>query len=175
LASLNFLRPDIVQYSIWQKIDFTPINTGWSSRSVIFLNIFRINRLFYRLDDFSKQIRTLTFNGISLFYCSFFGGLECAGHSFANVVHFVFLKDVWIRTQTAVVVSRRATNFATHLPGLATWVLEIAVSSIFSCFRYLYNVKIIELSGKQGTQKFPTLIHVVSFFFAFLLIIFCLL
>jgi hypothetical protein len=22
---------DIIQYSIWQKIDFTPVNTGWSS------------------------------------------------------------------------------------------------------------------------------------------------
>jgi hypothetical protein len=48
----------------------------------------------------------------------FFGGLECAGHSFAYVAHFVFLKDVWIRTQIAAVASRRATYLATHLPKL---------------------------------------------------------
>jgi hypothetical protein len=29
---------------------------------------------------------------------------------------FVFLRDVWIRTQSAAVASRRATNLATHLP-----------------------------------------------------------
>jgi hypothetical protein len=36
-------------------------------------------------------------------------------HSFASVAHFVFLRDVWIRTQRAAVTSRRATNLATHL------------------------------------------------------------
>ncbi len=29
------------------------------------------------------------------------GGLECVGHSFAYVALFVFLRDVWIRTQRA--------------------------------------------------------------------------
>jgi hypothetical protein len=32
----------------------------------------------------------------------FFCGLECVGHSFADVAHFVFLRDVYIRTQRAV-------------------------------------------------------------------------
>jgi hypothetical protein len=32
-------------------------------------------------------------------FCIFFGGLECVGHSFAYVAHFVFLGDVWLRTQ----------------------------------------------------------------------------
>jgi hypothetical protein len=45
-----------------------------------------------------------------------FGGLACVGHSFAYVAHFVFLKDVRIRTQRAAVAGRRATNLATHLP-----------------------------------------------------------
>ncbi len=31
------------------------------------------------------------------------GGLECVDHSFAQVVHFVFLKHVWIRTQRAAI------------------------------------------------------------------------
>jgi hypothetical protein len=35
----------------------------------------------------------------------FNGGLECVGHSFAYVNHFVFLRDVWIRTQGAALAS----------------------------------------------------------------------
>jgi hypothetical protein len=50
-----------------------------------------------------------------IFFCIFFGGLECDGHSFAHVAHFVFLRDVWIRTQRAAVASKRVTNLATHL------------------------------------------------------------
>jgi hypothetical protein len=42
------------------------------------------------------------------------------GHSSADVAHFVFLRDVWIRTQRAAIASRRATNLATHFPNLAT-------------------------------------------------------
>jgi hypothetical protein len=45
----------------------------------------------------------------------FFYGLECVGHSFAYVAHFICLKDVCIRTQRAAVASRRATNLATYL------------------------------------------------------------
>jgi hypothetical protein len=33
---------------------------------------------------------------------------ECVCHSFANAAHFVFLRDVWIRTQRAAVASSRA-------------------------------------------------------------------
>ncbi len=29
-------------------------------------------------------------------FCIFFGGLECVGHSFVYVAHFVFLRYVWI-------------------------------------------------------------------------------
>ncbi len=53
-------------------------------------------------------------HNIFIFY--FVGGLECVGHSFAYVAHFVFLGDVWIRTQRAAVASRCAINLATHLP-----------------------------------------------------------
>ncbi len=51
---------------------------------------------------------------VSLFFAYFFGGLECAGHSFAYVAHLWFLRDVWIRTQSAAVASWRATDLATH-------------------------------------------------------------
>ncbi len=56
---------------------------------------------------------------IQIILLNMFCGLELVGHSFAYVAHFVFLRDVWIRTQRAAVASRRATNLATHLP-LAT-------------------------------------------------------
>jgi hypothetical protein len=46
----------------------------------------------------------------------FFGvGLVCVGHFLAYVAHFEFLRDVWIQTQRAAIVSRRAKNLATHL------------------------------------------------------------
>jgi hypothetical protein len=35
------------------------------------------------------------------FLVYFLGELECVGHSFAFIAHFVFLTDVWIRTQRA--------------------------------------------------------------------------
>jgi hypothetical protein len=52
---------------------------------------------------------------IFCFFGLFFGGLEFVGHSFAYVANFVFLRDVWIRTQRAAVASRRATNLVTRL------------------------------------------------------------
>ncbi len=48
------------------------------------------------------------------FFVYFFGGLECVGYSFAYYAHFVFLGDVWIRTQGAAVASRCATNLPSH-------------------------------------------------------------
>ncbi len=47
---------------------------------------------------------------ILYFFVYFFGGLECVGNSFTYVGH------IGIRTQRAVVASRRANNLATHLP-----------------------------------------------------------
>jgi hypothetical protein len=38
--------------------------------------------------------------------------LECIGHSFSYVAHFLFLIDVWIRTQRAGLANRRTTNLA---------------------------------------------------------------
>ncbi len=48
------------------------------------------------------------------FFCLFFGGLECVGHFFTYVAHLWFLRDVWIRTQSAAVATWRATDLATH-------------------------------------------------------------
>jgi hypothetical protein len=37
--------------------------------------------------------------GLVFFFCIFFGGQECVGHSFAYVAHFVFFRDACIRTR----------------------------------------------------------------------------
>ncbi len=60
--------------------------------------------------DFEFYIVSISY----AFFCIFFGGLECVGHSFAYVAHLWFLRDVWIRTQSAAVASWRATDLATH-------------------------------------------------------------
>jgi hypothetical protein len=40
---------------------------------------------------------------VRVFLYIFLGGLECVGHSCVYVAHFVFWRDVWIRTtRTAV-------------------------------------------------------------------------
>ncbi len=56
------------------------------------------------------------------FFVYFLAGLDCFGYSFAYIAHFIFLKDVLIRTQRAAVASRRATNLATHLPRLLKYM-----------------------------------------------------
>jgi hypothetical protein len=61
------------------------------------------------------------FKTLKLVFCTTFGGLEWVGHSFAYDALFVFLRDVWIRTQRAAVASRRdclrhPSPLATHLP-----------------------------------------------------------
>ncbi len=69
-----------------------------------------------------------------IFFCIFFGGLECVGHSLAYVAHLWFLRDIWIRTQSDAVASWRATDLATHPSDLAThpdrlshpWYLPLA-------------------------------------------------
>ncbi len=59
----------------------------------------------------------------------FFCGPECVGHSCTYVDHFVFFRDVWIRTHRAAVGSRQTSNLATHLPTnsfLATHFPELS-------------------------------------------------
>jgi hypothetical protein len=60
------------------------------------------------------------------FFVYSFCGLDCVGHFFAYVAHFVFLRNEWIQTQKDALASRRVTNFATHLPNLATHLPNLA-------------------------------------------------
>jgi hypothetical protein len=65
--------------------------------------------------------------GLILYFCIyFFGGLECVGHAIAYVAYFVFLRDVWIRTQRAAIASRHAINLATHVPSWPLISLDLA-------------------------------------------------
>ncbi len=63
-------------------------------------------------------------------------------HSFAYVAHFVFLRDVWIRTQRAIVASRRATKLTT----VTTLIDESALRSLI-----LYFGVCSDLHPKFGT------------------------
>ncbi len=50
---------------------------------------------------------------------------RCVGHSFAYVAHFVFLRDVWIRTQRAAIACRHVTNLATHPPNSEEFLSQL--------------------------------------------------
>ncbi len=99
----------------------------------------------------------------------FFDGRECVGHSFANVTHFVFWRDVWNRSQRAAVASKRATNWATNLANLATHLPFgcIILATIlhgtdgFSLFKTLSSVNkacfspcVLSLEKKQKIYNF---------------------
>ncbi len=70
--------------------------------------------------NLSPESKSWDFKAIDLdvYFLYFFGGLECVGTPMRTyVAHFVYLKDVWIRIQSAAVSSRRtACLIATHLP-----------------------------------------------------------
>ncbi len=80
-----------------------------------------------------KHKGTMFFYFLFFLFLVFFGGLECVGHSFAYVAHLWFLRDVWIRTQSAAVASWRATDLATH-PS------RISHPSLFLLFHALQEV-----------------------------------
>ena len=83
-----------------------------------------MTKLFIRIEWHTGLSNTGTFFNI------FSSGLKCVGYTFAYVVHFIFLSDVWIRTQRAAVANRRATNLANHLhPGIRFY-LHIAAGEV---------------------------------------------
>ncbi len=61
----------------------------------------------------------ITFYYLQTFLFIFLRARVC-GPSFVYVTHFVFLRDIWIRTQKAAAASRRTSNLATHLTLLQT-------------------------------------------------------
>jgi hypothetical protein len=82
------------------------------------------------------------------FFGYIFLGLECVGHSFAYVAHFVFLRDVWIRTQRAALADRSATNLATHLPTYPPIPLIIATHLHVNT-----TLKVARLKYRQACYK----------------------
>jgi hypothetical protein len=58
----------------------------------------------------SSQFIRLFYSLYNIFWI-FVGEVECFGHSFAYVAHF--MRDVWIRTKSAAVAGGRATYLAT--------------------------------------------------------------
>ncbi len=79
---------------------------SWSLISTVQFSCFFVRYRYLIL--YYKMVFVITF------FVYFFGGLECVGHSFPYVAHLWFLRDVWIRTQSAAVASWRVTDLATH-------------------------------------------------------------
>jgi hypothetical protein len=62
------------------------------------LSRMRISAYFPLVPAQFSPLRACHFILIRFFFVFLLGGLKCVGHSFADVAHFVFLRDVWIRT-----------------------------------------------------------------------------
>jgi hypothetical protein len=88
------------------------------------------------LSEFLHKTLALNTDYYNFFVDFFIWLLECVGHSFAYVAHFLFLRDVLIRTQRVAVASRRATN-------LATISLTKPPISLLSHLSPLYNIIIL--------------------------------
>ncbi len=73
------------------------------------------NLLIHGVDEGLVDCHALLHSEKTIGFLKKFCGLECVSHTFVNVGHFVFLRDVLSRTQRAAVASRRATNLATHV------------------------------------------------------------
>jgi hypothetical protein len=63
----------------------------------------------------------LELGGIYSYFYFFYvlAGLECVGRSFVYVVHFKFLRDVWITTQRAAVTTYFLSGKIKHKTDLA--------------------------------------------------------
>ncbi len=83
---------------------------------------FRIKRSWGHIVSQPLQLTFVVGHSISwCFFCLFFWRATV-------IAHFVFLRDVWIRTQRAALASRRSTKLATHLPFFM-WITIITNNS----------------------------------------------
>jgi hypothetical protein len=65
------------------------------------------------------------------------------GHFFAYVAHFLFLKDVWIRTQRAAVASRCATKYQLSQPPLSHPSTVIYVQRFLTTAEHKQGLRIL--------------------------------
>ena len=101
-------------------------DNDWQTRGSVGCSVRRRPRSRTRAPQYPRIVRRRSLWKKLTFFFFFFGGLECVGHYFAYVAHVWFLRDVWIRTQSAAVASWRATDFATHPSILATHPSNLA-------------------------------------------------
>ncbi len=73
------------------------------------------NLLIHGVDEGLVDRHALLHSEKTIDLIKFFCGLECVGHSFVSVGHFIFLRDFWSRTQRAAVASMLTTNLANHV------------------------------------------------------------
>jgi hypothetical protein len=98
--------------------------------------------------------------GLRKFCKLYFRWVEFVNHSFAHVAHFVFLRDVWLRTQRAEAASSRATNLSTHLhelnhPSPSNLATQFHLSNLTK--KFPKNLKLfILLANFRNTVLFST-------------------
>jgi hypothetical protein len=116
---------------------------------------------------------SISFNQYSIkissfvFFVNFCWRDRVCDHSFAIVANFVFLRDVWIRTQRAAVASGSASNLATHLPYLATHLPYLAthLPSFFIRDRIAWqndisSYMVLAVKRKYEQQRISTVIDI---------------
>ncbi len=95
---------------------------------------------------FSTLVWLLSNRGVSNFSVYFWRARVATPLLISPTYFFVFLRDVWIRTQRAVVASRRATiNLATHLPNLANHFTNLATHLHYNrlCNVYISHIGVM--------------------------------
>jgi hypothetical protein len=100
----------------------TLINAAHENEKKHFINEHK-HKVLYHIKASIKMLK-------SLYRCVCQSFLWCVRLSFTYVAHFLFLRDVWIRTQRAAVASRRATSLAIHLPVNLYIVLKLPVGGL---------------------------------------------
>ncbi len=80
---------------------------------------------------------------------------------FAYVGRFVILRDVWIRTQRAAVVSRCATNLATHLPKLASHCYWNTICSYCASLSTMFSFGMNFVSNFES-GKYPQRFQIIK-------------
>jgi len=56
----------------------------------------------FRLTGLARILTCTDKKKAKLFFCTFFGGLECVGHCFDYFAHFVILRDIWALADQSV-------------------------------------------------------------------------
>jgi hypothetical protein len=129
-ARLHFTQPTDVNWRNLFSVKMAPVSailvtlgqntltpTLKFERYVMFYIGLVLIGAFYPYEIKRQKLTLKSYN--NYLFCIFFGRARVYPPLFDYVAHFIFVRDVWIRSQRAAIASRRATNLATHLPNIA--------------------------------------------------------